>query len=101
MTSVILISEYRAYDADKGLEYHVTGTVATRQHIRNALGYLSIELVYNSLFSAKSWQNPTSIDEEERNKKLPQLGLNLGPLDHHPNALLTELSYYLVVCVNY
>ena len=42
VTSVILISEYRAYDTDRGLEYHVTGTAATRQHIRNFLGYLSL-----------------------------------------------------------
>ena len=38
---VHFVSEYRAYDTEKGIEYHVTGTVATRQHIRNFLGYLS------------------------------------------------------------
>ena len=31
----------------------------------------SIEFFYNSPFSAKSWQNPASMDKEEQNKKLP------------------------------
>ena len=38
---VHFVSEYRAYDTEKGIEYHVTGTVATREDIRNFLGYLS------------------------------------------------------------
>ena len=29
-----------------------------------------------------------------------QWGLNQGPLDHHANALLTELSQHLVVSLN-
>ena len=33
-------------------------------------------------------------------KNCPQWGLNLQPLDHHSNALPTELSHYLIVCVN-
>ena len=38
---VHFVSEYRAYDTEKEIEYHVTGTVATRQDIRHFLGYLS------------------------------------------------------------
>ena len=30
-----------------------------------------IEFFYNSLFSAKSWQNPASIDRQEQNKSCP------------------------------
>ena len=32
---------------------------------------------YNSLFPAKSWQDPASIDGEEQNKKLPPQGIEL------------------------
>ena len=34
-------------------------------------------------------------------KNCPQWSLNPQPLDHHSNALPTELSHYLVVCVNH
>ena len=37
----------------------------------------SFMFCYNSLFSAKSCQNPASIDGEEQNKKLPLLGIEL------------------------
>ena len=33
----------------------------------------TVEFFYNSLFPAKSWQDPASIDREEQNKKLPLL----------------------------
>ena len=36
-----------------------------------------IEFFYNSLFLAKTWQNPTSIDGEEQNKKMPAVGIEL------------------------
>ena len=36
----------------------------------------TIEFFYNSLFSAKSWQTPDSIEGEEQNKNLPKWGLN-------------------------
>ena len=39
---------------------------------------------YNSSFSAKSWQNPASIDRNEKNKKnCPQWELNQQPPDHY------------------
>ena len=38
----------------------------------------AIEFFYNSLFSARSWQNPASIDGKEQNKKkLPPVGIEL------------------------
>ena len=36
---------------------------------------LTFEFFYNSLFSAKSLQNPASIDEEEQNKKMRIAGI--------------------------
>ena len=33
-----------------------------------------IEFFYNSLFPAKSWQDPASIDGEEQNKKVAPTG---------------------------
>ena len=41
---------------------------------------------YNSLFPAKSWQDPASID----------WGLNQQPPDHQSNALLTVLARNLL-----
>ena len=35
---------------------------------------LLLEFFYNSLFSAKSWQNPASIDGGEQNKKIAPTG---------------------------
>ena len=47
---------------------------------------------YNSLFPAKSWQDPASIDREKQNiKNLPLLGIDLQPPDDQSNALLTVL----------
>ena len=37
--------------------------------------FSSFEFFYNLLFSAKSWQNPATIDGEEQNKKLPLVGI--------------------------
>ena len=34
-----------------------------------------IEFFYNLSFSAKSWENPTSIDRKEQNKKMPLVGI--------------------------
>ena len=42
---------------------------------RNRGVTFTIEFFCNSLFSAKSWQNPASIDGEEQNKKLPLLDI--------------------------
>ena len=56
----------------------------------------SIEFFYNSLFSAKSWQNSASIDGEKQKKNCPQSGLNPQSLDHHSNALPTELGRKLL-----
>ena len=55
--------------------------------------------MYNSLFSAKSRQNPASIDGQEQNKKLPPVGTEptTSTLHHHTISLPTELSHYLVV----
>ena len=36
-----------------------------------------MEFFYNSLYPAKSWQDPANIDGEEQNKKLPLLGIEL------------------------
>ena len=33
------------------------------------------EFFHNSLFSAKSLQNPTSIDREEQNENMPSMGI--------------------------
>ena len=55
---------------------------------------LLIEFFYNSLFSAKSWQNPARIDEEEQYQNCNNWGLNSQPPDHHSKALPTELSHY-------
>ena len=41
----------------------------------NALVKNLLEFSYNSSISAKFWQNPTSIDSEEENKKLPPVGI--------------------------
>ena len=59
-----------------------------------------VEFFYNSLFSAKSRQNPASIHGEEQNKKFPLWGLNPQPSDLHPNALPIELSQHSVVSLN-
>ena len=56
----------------------------------------SIEFFYNSLFSAKSWQNSVSIDRKKQNKNCPQSGLNPQPPDLHSNALPTELCRILL-----
>ena len=42
-----------------------------------------------------------ALSKKSKMKNCPQQSLNPGPLDHHSNTLLTELSYYLVVCVNH
>ena len=46
-------------------------------------------------------QTGTAIDGEEQNIKLLQWGLNTGPLDHHENFLLNELSQHLVASLNH
>ena len=58
------------------------------------------EFFFISLFSAKSWQNPASIDREEQNKKLPPVGIEPQPPDLHSNALPTELSQHSVASLN-
>ena len=54
---MMLISEYRAYDVENGLEFHQNGTVATRQElreqIRQAVTTLSKELNWFSLIHSR------------------------------------------------
>ena len=50
-------------------------------------------------FSNKKWVLTMSFDISEYQQH--PLGLNPGPLDHHANALLTELSQHLVASVNH
>ena len=33
----MFISEYKAYDVERGLEFHLSGTIATRQEIREQI----------------------------------------------------------------
>ena len=42
-----------------------------------------------------------ALTEKSKIKNCLQWGLNPGPFDPHSNNLLTELSHYLVVCVNH
>ena len=51
-----------------------------------------IEFFYNSLFSAKSWQNSASINGKKQNKNCSRSGLNPQSQDLHSNALPTELG---------
>ena len=56
----------------------------------------TLKFFYNSLFSAKSWQNSASIDGKKQNKNCPQSGLNPQSPDLHSNALPTELGRNLL-----
>ena len=59
-----------------------------QMHSNGTAKFTSIEFFYNSSISAK-------LMEKSKIKNCPQWRLNPEPLDHHHNALLTELSQHL------
>ena len=69
------------------------------------LGYIKYpEMVLQSSFSRSS-DHLTDLYTGKSKinfvKNCPQWGLNLRPLDNHCNTLSTELSQYLVVCMDH
>ena len=52
----------------------------------------------HSSFSIIHFLPNLALTEQSKIINCPQWGMNAGPLDHHSNALPTDLSHYLVVC---
>ena len=38
LLNLLVVSEYKAYDVENGLEFHLDGTVVTREEIREQIG---------------------------------------------------------------
>ena len=78
---------------------NVRRTLFSRRHFFSVVFYFTGNLVFHdtrfcqiiltNLYTVKSEKNST--------KNCAQWGLNPGPLDHHSNALLTVLAWYVLV----
>ena len=71
-------------------------------HIRSTqvINYTHLSFSFTRLFLPNSGRILPKVTEKNKIKNCPQWGLNPGLLDYHANALLNELSQYLVASLN-
>ena len=62
--------------------------------------YMQLSFSIIRLFLPTSGRILPALTEKSKVKNCPQWGLNPRPLEHHTNALLTELSKHLVTSLN-
>ena len=53
--SLFIISEYRAYDVENGLEYHHDGRVTTREELECYVGWVNFTITFIAHFLCLVW----------------------------------------------